>query len=426
MSRLEEYREQVLRCSRCSICKWVPLPQIKSWRFAQICPSIQKHNFHAYSGGGKVIIAGALAEGKIDWTDELIKILYSCSLCGACDVSCKMNMGGMLEPFEIMHELRIKCVEEGKLIPRHKELLEDTRKHDNPYRGPKEERDAWTKGLDLKNLPEEKAEVLYYVGCTTAYKLPGIAKATATILKKAGVDFGILGRDEKCCTSPGYLIGDSKLFEECARENIKTFNDLGVKKVVMSCAGCYHMFKVYYPRVADMKFEVLHSAEFIERLMEGGKIKLTRGIPTKATYHDPCHLGRLAEPFEPWRRDIEKKVFGQMIITEPKREVRFGVKGAYDQPRKILKSIPGLQFVEMERIREYSYCCMAGGGVKSGFPDLALFGATERLEEAKATGAEAIVSCCPFCERNLGEAVEEKGERIKLYDLTELVSESME
>lgn len=421
---LDEYHTQTLRCNRCSLCKWVPLPRIASWRFAGICPSIEKYNFHAYSGGGRVIIACALLEGKTDYTDELIKIIYACSMCGACDVSCKMNHAGLLEPYETLHELRVKCVENGKIPPRHQTLLEDVRKYENPYKEPKEKRDEWAKGMDLKDISQETADVLYYVGCTSAFRLPNLAKATATILKKSDVDFGILGQNEVCCASTAYKIGDEGLMEEYAMRNIETFNGLGVKEVVTSCSGCYHMFKVYYPKLGDMNFEVMHITEYIERLMKQGRIKFSKNIPIKVTYHDPCHLGRLAEPLVPWN-GVEKRILGRLIITDPPKEIRFGVKGVYDPPRKILKSIPKLEFAEMERIREYSWCCGSGGGVKAAFPELALFAATERIEEAKSTEAEALVTACPFCEINLGDAITEGKEKIKLYDIVELVLEAM-
>ncbi|MBS7267480.1 MAG: (Fe-S)-binding protein [Candidatus Freyarchaeota archaeon] len=421
---LEKYHVQTLRCNRCSLCKWVPQPKIASWRFAAACPSIQKYNFHAYSGGGRIIIACALLENKIDYTDELARIVYTCSMCGACDVSCKMNYGGNLEPLEIMHALRVKCVEKGRIPPRHKTLLEDIREYDNPYKEPRKKREEWAEGMSIKDLSHEKAEVLYYVGCTSAYRLPGLARTTATILQNAGVDFGILGKEELCCASTAYKIGDEALMEEYAKDNIEKFNSLGVKQVVTSCSGCYHMFKSYYPPIGKMNFDVLHITEYIERLMKEGKIKLSKRVPIKATYHDPCHLGRLAEPHVPWN-GVEKKVMGQLIITDPPKEVRFGVKGVYDPPRNILRSIPGLEFVEMERIREYSWCCGSGGGVKAAFPELASFAAAERIEEANATGAEALVTACPFCEINLGDAIREGKVKIKLYDIVELVLEAM-
>lgn len=421
---LERYRGQMERCYRCSLCKWVPITQVKSWRFAQNCPAILRYNFHAYSGGGKIVAALGLLEGRFGITDEFVHIVYRCSLCGACDIACKIMVGERMDPREILHELRVEFFKNGRVPERHRKLVEDLREHHNPYREPKEERDAWADGMGIKDLTREKAEVLYFAGCTPSYRLPGVARNTASILKMAGVDFGILGKSEICCGSTPYKVGDVELWKELAERNLETFNALGVKTVVTQCAGCYHMFKVAYPRVGRMDAEVLHISEYISRLMEEGKIRFTKEIPLKATWHDPCHLGRLGEPHAPWE-GRETKVYGQVITTEPRKKVTYGAGGVYERPRAVLRSIPGLSLVEMERIKEYSFCCGAGGGVRAAYPDMAHFAAAERILEAKATGAEALVTSCPFCELNFREAMEGGAGGIMLRDLTELVLEAM-
>ena len=144
----------------------------------------------------------------------------------------------------------------------------------------------------------------------------------------------------------------------------------------------------------------------------------------KVTYHDPCHLGRLGEPYIPWK-GREKKIFGQMVVHEPKKPRYNGAWGIYDPPRDILKSIPGLELVEMERIREYAWCCGAGGGVLEGYPDFSSWTAFERIDEAKATGAEAIVSACGWCERNFVDAINGNGQEMQVYDIAELVQQAI-
>ncbi len=422
---LEEYKSQMERCSRCSLCKWVPIMQVKNWRFAQNCPSILKYNFHSYSAGGKIIAALGLLENRFELTDEFVDIVYRCSMDGACGVSCKNIMStGIIDSMEILHELRVKLFKDGRIPKRHKDLINDVEKYDNPYKEPKEKRSQWAEGLDIKEVTKEKAEVLYYVGCTAAYRTPSNAKNTARILELAGVDFGTLGENEICCASTPYKIGATGLFEKYARKNIKTFNDLDVKTIVTQCAGCYHMLKVEYPKIGKINAEVLHISEYITRLMEKGKIKFTKEVPLKVTWHDPCHLGRLGEPSIPWEGKMVK-AFGQALLFDPPKKVKYGLGGVYEPPRNILRNIPGLDFVEMMRIREYSFCCAAGGGVRAAYPELARFAGAERIEEAKTTGAEALVTCCPFCELNFGETIEEKKEKIKLYDLTELVLQAM-
>ena len=144
----------------------------------------------------------------------------------------------------------------------------------------------------------------------------------------------------------------------------------------------------------------------------------------KITYHDPCHLGRQGEPYVPWQGK-EKKIKGQIVVYEPRRPRYNGANGIYDPPRDILKSIPGIELVEMERRREYAWCCGSGGGVKEAYPEFAEWTASERIEEAKATGAEAIVSACGWCERNFLDTVGATGEKIKVFDIVDLVEQAM-
>lgn len=173
-----------------------------------------------------------------------------------------------------------------------------------------------------------------------------------------------------------------------------------------------------------MNFEVLHITEYLDLLIKGGKIKPIKKVPLKVTYHDPCHLGRLSEPYLPWV-GVERKVLGQIVIKDPPKEFRRGTNGIYEPPRAVLQSIPGVELVEMERIKEYAWCCGAGGGVKEAYPDFALWTAKERVEEAKATGAEALVTACPWCERNFRDALGQNGDKMKLYDVVELLLEAL-
>jgi Fe-S oxidoreductase len=172
------------------------------------------------------------------------------------------------------------------------------------------------------------------------------------------------------------------------------------------------------------RFEVLHTVEFIDRLIKEGKLKLARRVPMIVTYHDPCHLGRQGEPYVPWN-GVEKKIRNQIVVYEPRRPRYNGAWGVYDPPRNVLRSIPGLELVEMERIREYAWCCGAGGGVREAYPDFARWTATERVEEAKSTGAEAIVSACPWCEGNFKDAIHSMADGMKVVDVVELVQRAL-
>jgi len=422
---LQDYRNDMQRCSRCSLCKWPPLAQIKSWRFSNVCPSMVWGNFHAYSAGGRLIAALALLDGRIEYTDKLVDIVYQCQMDGACDVSCKVTRD--LEPLEAMLALRAKCVEDGQLLPAHMVMVESLRSDDNVLSQPKAERGKWAAGLDVKDIAREKADVLYFAGCRHSFDqdLRQTARGVVTLLERAGVDVGISGREETCCGGRAYETGYLGEFIKYAEHNIETWNGAGVSTVVTSCSDCYGTFKFHYPKIGKaMNFEVLHITQYLDLLIKGGKIKPIKKVPLQVTYHDPCHLGRLSEPYLPWV-GVERKVLGQIVIKDPPKEFRRGTNGIYEPPRAVLKSIPGIELVEMERIKEYAWCCGAGGGVKEAYPDFALWTAKERIEEAKATGAEALVTACPWCERNFKDALEQNRDKMKLYDIVELLLEAL-
>jgi Fe-S oxidoreductase len=290
---------------------------------------------------------------------------------------------------------------------------------------PKAERDKWAEGLDVKNLTKENAEVVFHTGCRFSFdeELWKVVRTVTALIRNAGVDVGIMGKDETCCGGRVYDMGYKGEFTKYAQNNIEAWNRAGVKTVITSCSDCYHAFKRLYPQLGS-KFEVLHTVEFLNRLVREGKIKFSKTIPMKVTYHDPCHLGRRGEPYVPWK-GREKKIRGQMIVHEPRKPRYNGANGIYEPPRELLRSIPGLQLVEMERIKEYAWCCGAGGGVKETWPEFSSWTAGERIEEAKATRAEAIVSACGWCERNFIDAIHAKNEKMNVYDIAELVQQAI-
>jgi Fe-S oxidoreductase len=164
--------------------------------------------------------------------------------------------------------------------------------------------------------------------------------------------------------------------------------------------------------------------EFIDRLIKQGRIKFSKAVPMTVTYHDPCHLGRQGEPYVPWKGK-ERKILNQVVLYDPPKPRYNGAWGIYDPPRNVLKSIPGIKLVEMERIREYAWCCGSGGGCTDAYPEFAAWTAGERIEEAKTTEAEAIVSACPWCERSFLDAVSAGGNKMKVFDIIELVQQAI-
>ena len=397
-----DLRKNAWNCARCSVCKWVDSWEVKSARFAKICPSSLYYLFDAYSCQGRMDVSLALIDGTLKYEDSpgLLDIYYKCNMCGGCDAMCKRVQD--MEPLRVIQEMRAKLVEDGQLLPLHMPVMDNLRKEDNMMMKPKAERGKWAEGLKVKDLTKEKAEVVFHAGCNLSFdeELWKVARTAVTLLKNAGVDVGIMGKDETCCGGKAYEMGYQGELTKYAENNTEAWTNAGVKTVVTACSDGYYTFKRLYPELGS-KFEVLHIVEFIDRLIKEGKLKFTKTIPMTVTYHDPCHLGRRDHVYVP----------GEAIM------------GLYDQPRDIIKSIPGVELVEMERIKEYAWCCGAGGGVKEAYPDFNTFTAQERTEEAKATGAEALVTACPWCERNFLDAL--NGDKMKVLDIIELVQQAI-
>jgi Fe-S oxidoreductase len=393
--------------------------------FMEGCPSVSRYHWHAYAASGKFNMAYSLLKERIEISDAFLDVLYRCHMDGSCDISCKVQQD--VEPLQMMQELRIKCVEEGELLPAHMIVIEGLRKEDNMMQSSKADRGKWAEGLDVKDLTIDKAEVVYHAGCRYSFdeELQPVARAGVTMLLNAGVDIGIMGVDEACCGGRAYELGYAGELTKYAEHQMETFRTAGVNTLVTPCADCYATFKVLYDKIGKkLGIEVFHIAQYLDRLIKEGKIKLTKEVPLTVTYHDPCHLGRLGEPWIHWQGK-EKKVMGQMIVHDPPKKYRRGANGDYETPRDILRSIPGIRLVEMYRIKEYAWCCGAGGGVIDAYPDFAIWTGTERLREAKEVGAKAIVSACPWCKRNFLDAAHATGNKMDVYDLIELVQKAV-
>jgi Fe-S oxidoreductase len=420
---LEQYKGDVAMCCRCSACNFIPMQMVQGFKYVNVCPSIARHKYHGYSGGGRLDIAEAMLENGFNYTDRLLDIVYNCQMCGACGVSCNYAMD--MEVLEPISEFRIKCVEDGHTHPALDKVIASLRKQGTMVPGAKGKRADWAAGLNLKDATKEKVDVFYHVGCLTSYNkdMWKLARATVKILQKAGVDFGIGYENESCCGGRAHQMGYREDFLNQAKKNMAMLKKAGVKTLVTSCADGYQAFKVLYDKY-NLKgdLEVLHITEFIARLVKEGKLKLNKKVNLNVTYHDPCHLGRLGEPWIHWKG---KKIPGEKFVFDPPKKYRRGTNGVYESPRDILNGIPGVKLTEMVRIKEYAWCCGAGGGVNESNPEFALWTAKERLEEAESTGAEAIVTACPWCEKTFNEAIKESGSDLKVYDIVEIVEKAI-
>ena len=315
--------------------------------------------------------------------------MWRCTTCGACPQRCPRGVGTI----DVSVSFRRIASEAGiSPAPIHT-VSASLGAEGNPLREEREKRADWAEGLSVKTFTEGM-EILYFPGCYPSYdsRLKKVATATANILNRAGVDFGILGSKENCCGESIRKTGDEELFKRLAKENIKTFIDNGVKKILVSSPHCYHTFTNEYPEF-KVNFEVVHISQYLLELINEGRLELTKEYGKKITYHDPCYLGRH--------------------------------NGIYDEPREVLKKVPGLELIEMADSREDSLCCGGGGGriwmeTAKGerFSDL-------RLEQAMEVGAEVLVTSCPYCIINFVDSrlTLEDSEITEIKDITEIIQE---
>jgi Fe-S oxidoreductase len=380
------------------------MPTIQQTRFTSACPPVDEYHFHAYSGGGISVMSLALLDGRIEVDRDLEQIVSACTTCGLCDVSCKFIMAA--ERQDVIIALKEHIVEAGL-------GLKQTVKN-KPMLG------HWAAGLNIKILPALKSSVLLFVGSGANYDPhhAATARKLAELLQHARVDFGILS-DEPESGIEAYWTGQRKAFEGQVMRMTGVLDQSGAKTIVTLCGEDLGMLRSKYPRYGGLlQADVLHASEYLLQLIQKGRLKLSNAISQRVTYHDPCYLGRQSEPPQEWHGE-ERQTHGVMRYFTPPKPINYGVTGVFDAPRQVLRLLPGLQFLEMHRIREYAYCCGGGGGVPEAHPNVARSAAIQRLKEAQDIGAEKLVTACQHCRYNL--TYWQEGIPMPVVDLVDLV-----
>lgn len=326
-------------------------------------------------------------------TQEYIDRVFQCTLCGRCRVDCTVE----IKSPQMWLDLRSYLLKSGFEIESLEGLTKVIKENNNIVAKPNDQRANWTKKSKLEYLNEKRGgEVVYFVGCVTSFfaMTQPVAGAFAQILNSAGVDYTILGGEEWCCGFPLIAGGMGERAEKYIKHNIDRVRETGAKSLVMTCPGCYMVWKHEYHDVIQERhpFDVFHSTEFIAKLIEEGKIVLG-GLEDSVTYHDPCDLGRNG--------------------------------GIFGEPRYILGKIPGLNFKELEDNRQYCNCCGSGGDLLVTNQDLSLAIAGRKVEEVLNTGAETLVTACPACIRAISMAKTREKANFDVLDITQLVRKSM-
>ena len=316
--------------------------------------------------------------------------IWECTTCATCAERCPKNV----RPYEVVLELRSNVIESGREKPAVRDALESTFMHGNPWGRVREKRSEWMGDLKVNVLKEgDKTDLLYFICCTAAYdpRIQELAKGMVTILDRIGVDFAVLGNAESCCANEMNELGEKGLFEMAQENNRELFDKYQFPSMMTTSPHCFHAFKNEY---SDITFDIMHYTQFLSRMIEDDKLTFKGEIAKKVTYHDPCFLGK------------QNKIF--------------------DEPRHILQSIPGVDYLEMDRSRERSLCCEGGGGrmwMESESTEERL--AEIRVKDAVAMGADVLATACPFCLLTLEDAVKTTGneEKIQVKDIVELIVE---
>ncbi|MBI4549206.1 MAG: (Fe-S)-binding protein, partial [Ignavibacteriae bacterium] len=320
--------------------------------------------------------------------------LWACTTCMACVQECPVQ----IEHVDAIVDMRRYLVLNESRFPKEMQAtFQNLERNFTPWGFSHSTRADWAKGLNIPRVSENpNAEILFWVGCAGAYdvRYKKVTQAFAKLMQIAGINFAILGTEEKCNGDPARRAGNEYLAQMLMAENVATLSKYNVKKIVTTCPHCFNIFKNEYPQFGG-NYEVTHHTEFIMGLIEAGKIKLSKKKQATITYHDSCYLGRYNQ--------------------------------VYDQPRNAIKAIPGVQTVEMKRSRDKGFCCGAGGARMFMEEPIGKRVNIERTEEALALNPDVIGTACPFCMTMLTDGVKAKEaiDRVQVKDIAELVLEAV-
>ncbi|MGH7824756.1 MAG: (Fe-S)-binding protein [Candidatus Binatia bacterium] len=353
------------------------------------CPPYEFYRFQRHTPKSRWLMAQRVFHGLDPITPELKEVIYSCTTCLMCQELCGVRNDGY-GPWDITVAMREEITEKEGPIEAHRLLYDGLKRHDNPWSQPKSQRGQWATGLGLQTLANGNATTLLFAGCS-ADRASGKAGviALAKLMQQAGEEFAILGGEEKCCGLYAFDLGFRREYERLRRENLSLLRAAGIRKVIVACGSCHRIWREY-GKDAENEIEAVHGTEHVLALIRSGRLKFSRTIKKTVTYHDPCHLGRGC--------------------------------GVYEAPRNVLRSIPGVELVEMERNRRWAWCCGGGGGVPEADPDLARWTAEDRLREAANTGAELALTSSALCQRSFAQI---QKSALRTQDLLDFVYQAL-
>lgn len=365
---LEEYISDIYACSRCGDCRESVKIESAHKGVYQVCPIKNQLGFDSYTARGRFMVLRDIVEGK-DIDEDVADLFYTCLECGSCKEVCISQLGEGIDVPGIVEKFRSILVQKGFTRQQHKPLIASIKNYDNPWYMPRYRKAEWAAPFDLP----EKGDILFFAGCSCSLLNPHLAQSVIRIFEILDIPLAYSGKKETCCGSLLKRIGAIKEFEKVKNKNLELFKESGAETIVTTCAGCYRTLKL------DYGVNVLHITDFLDNYRREHGLTVNP-FDKKVTYHDPCHLGRHC--------------------------------GVYIQPRNLINAIPGIDFQEMRRNKEFAWCCGSGAGIKTYDPHLAVTIAKERRSEADG---RLIVSTCPYCEANLKDAGAQVVDLAELY-----------
>jgi heterodisulfide reductase subunit D len=353
------------------------------------CPPYEFYRFQRHTPKSRWLLAQRVFHGLDPITPELKEVMYACTNCLMCQELCGVRGDGY-GPWDITVAMREEITEKDGPMTAHQAIYDGLKQHDNPWAQSQSDRGGWADGLGLKKMGAASATTLLFAGCS-ADRSSGknSAVALAKLMQRAGEDFAILGEQEKCCGLYAFDLGFRREYERLKDDNLATLKNAGIKNVVVACGSCQRIWREYV-KDGGSDLTVVHGVEWLEQAIASGRLKFSKPIHKKVTYHDSCHLGRGC--------------------------------GTYEAPRKILTAIPGIELVEMERNRRWSWCCGGGGGVPEADPELAHWSAADRMSEAQKTGAGLILTSSALCQRSFSDLA---SAALPSQDILEFVAQAL-
>ncbi|MFB0551530.1 MAG: (Fe-S)-binding protein [Nitrososphaeria archaeon] len=369
---IEEISDKIEICAYCPLMCQDICTVFSETKIQSRCPTMQQY------------ILWLILNGKETYSKEIAEIIYECCCsCLLCQSWCATNQ----DVPEKVRAARRDVVELNYAPQSVVHLNEATLKSHNPYGEPHDDR--FRKIAAKAASKDSDADLLYFVGCTTAYRRPEIANAVTKILQRANLSFDLMKGEEWCCGLPQWDLGLETTTKTLAEHNSNYINKSNHKIVLTSCPECYYMLKEVYPSLGfPIDPEICHASEYLARLIGKGKLSVKGFSEKKMTYHDPCYLGRYANIF--------------------------------DAPRDVIKTLHGIDFVEMRWIKDKAYCCGGNEGFAMIHPELSARISGKVVDEAQKIEAEGIITACPMCKELLRAHATDKN--IEIYDLTELVA----